>query len=128
MTTIEFTGLPFPVKGLIVIKPWKVTSPMAVDAYNVCDLRSQAIPLTVKPTGPMSLTSAPVAASSWTSSLFCVHGPNGKALLHAPVVPKSTVLAAEAGCPPTTNIVAGSAAIIIRRLSDHFILSVRLGL
>lgn len=89
LLTLGSTGLPAPVFGSMVIKPWKTTSPIAVEAYSRLECRSQASPLTVKPTGPISRMSAPVFGSSCTSVLVCVQGPPRTTLLQAPVVPKS---------------------------------------
>jgi hypothetical protein len=96
--TVGATGVPRPVKGLMVIKPWKVVSPMAVEAYSFPDVASQANPLTVKPTGPISLMSAPVRELSSTSLLLVLHGPPGESLSHAPVVPKRMVHLAGRNC------------------------------
>jgi hypothetical protein len=46
---------------------------MAVVAYKVLVVLSHAKPLTVKPTGPIVLMSAPVFGSSSTSVLVWVH-------------------------------------------------------
>src|SRR6516162_5599748 len=66
LTAFGLTGVPLPL-GAILIKPWKGQTeparphPMAVVAYNVLVVRSQANPLTVKPTGPIVLMRLPVA-------------------------------------------------------------------
>src|SRR6476619_5211969 len=71
------------------------------------------MPLTVKPTGPITRINAPVPGSSWTRVLVCVHGPPGVALLQAPIVPYRTCLAAPTGPLPIASTAAVSTARVI---------------
>src|SRR5690242_1236442 len=116
--TLEFTGVPAPVAGSIVIKPWKAVSPMAVVAYSVSVVGSQANPLTVKPIGPITATRAPLLGSICTKLLVSVQGPPGTTFLHDPVVPRRMGLPGGGVCADAWGKARATTASIVMRIID----------